>query len=120
MIKTILVIIALALSLVGCFETLPAKKEIVIVEKPVPFIPKPPEVPKFTSEVDKLTAEDIKDPGKVGQAYKHDMTALRKLQVIYELILDQYRQSSENFDQINMEIDKLFKHIPGATDAPAK
>lgn len=109
MIKYLVTLLLLAF-LAGC-QTLPAKKEIVYVDKPVAFVPKPPVVPKFQSEVDKLVPADINDPGKVGQAYKHDIVMLRSLQAIYEMILEQYRASSQNFEKINGEIDSLIKKI---------
>jgi hypothetical protein len=96
------------------------KKEIVTVDKPIAFVPKPPEVPKFVSEVDKLSPADAADPGKVGVAYKYDMLQLRKLLMVYEMIVEQYRQSSQNFDKINAEINALFNKINEAEAAKVK
>lgn len=104
------IVILAALLLSGCVHTI-VKTEVVPVDKPIPFVPKPPEVPKFKSQVDLLTDADVSDPGKVGQAYKYDMTALRQLIKIYEQILLQYSESSQNFDQINAEIDKIYSTI---------
>ncbi len=109
-----LIVGALAVILLtGCATMQPAEKEIVIVNKPIAFIPKPPAVPKISYQVDKLTHADLADPGKVGQAYKHDLIALRKLVEIYQIILQQYSESSVDFELINSEIDLLFKQIPG-------
>lgn len=108
--------IALALSaliLAGCGTTV-IKKEVVTVDKPVPFIPTPPNVPQCKLLVDQLVAEDRKDPGKVGLAYKHDTLCLRQRDKIIQMILDQYKAGSQNFDQINKEIDQLFKQINGS------
>lgn len=108
--KTIFALI-LALFLVGCGTNTVIKKEIVTVDKPIPYVPKPPVVPTFDSLVDKLTDEDIKDPGKVGQAYKYDMMFLRKTNDIMRQILQQYSSSSLDFDKINEEITKIYADI---------
>jgi hypothetical protein len=116
--KKLLAIVAI-LALMGC-ETFPVKKtEIVTVDKPIAFIPPPPIVPTYESQVDKLTDADIKDPGKIAQAYKYDIVALRGLVKIYQGILDQYRASSINFDEINKEIDKLFDTLDAKLAKPA-
>lgn len=113
----LLVILAAVFALTAC-SPLPVKKDIVYVDKPIPYVPKPPDVPVFDSHVDLLTLDDAKDPGKVGQAYKYDMTQLRSLQKIYQMILDQYRASSQNFDEVNKAIDKLITDSKGANAAP--
>lgn len=110
----VITVLASSLLLAGCPAVLPVRTEIVTVNKPVPFIPPPPTVPKFESQVDKLTLDDANDPGKVGQAYKYDMTALRNLVKIYQMILDTYSAGAQNFDQVNKEIDQLFKGLPPA------
>jgi hypothetical protein len=104
-------VVASTLLLAGCPATMPLKTEVVVVDKPMPFIPPPPVVPKYDYKVDKLTPEDAKDPGKVGQAYKYDMTALRQLVLIYDSILEQYQSASQNFDEVNKQIDELFKKV---------
>ena len=110
--KTLLVYLVLLSALSGCAtDRIVIQKEIVTVNKPVPFIPKPPEMPPFVSKVDQLTPADIGDPGKVGVAYKYDMLALRSLVRLYELILSQYTSSSVNFDSINSEISALYSTI---------
>lgn len=109
--KKLLVAAMVALALSGCAFNEPPKQQIIYVNKPVPYIPPPPVVPKFESQVDKLTDDDAKDPGKVGQAYKYDVIALRKLVSIYDAILAQYQASSASFDAVNAEIDKLTKQL---------
>lgn len=108
-----------AAALAGCNTTI-VKKEIVTVDKPVPFIPSPPDVPKCVSQVDKLVAEDRVDPGKVGQAYKYDMLCYRQRDKIVQMIIDQYKAGSQNFDQVNKEIDELFKRINQAESDKVK
>lgn len=103
--------ILLSLALTGCATKVVVQKEIVTVERPVPFVPPPPVVPKYDSQVEKLTDADVADPGKVVQAYKYDITALRGSVAIYESILDQYKASSQNFDQINIQIKQLFDQL---------
>ena len=102
-------IIATLLALTGCATT--AQIETVVVDKPIMTCPKPPTVPVIEYKVDSLTEADIKTPGAVGEAYKYDMTALRVQNRIYRQILDEYSRSSMNFDAVNAEIDKLYKHI---------
>ena len=101
-------ILLLSACLVGCAATPTAPTNIVTVDKPIAVVPKPPEVPAFVSQVDTLTQADIKDPGKVGQAYRYDITMLRSLVKIYQLILAQYTTSSYQFDTIEAEINSLF------------
>lgn len=101
----------IALILTGCANKVVVQKEIVTVDRPVPFVPPPPTVPKIDSQVEKLTDADISDPGKVAQAYKYDITALRGLVSIHEAILQQYKASSQNFDQVNAQIKQLFDQI---------
>lgn len=115
--KKLLITLLASFVLVGCGTTTVIKKEIVTVDKPVPFVPKPPDVPKFESQIDKLVPADVADPGKVGQAYKYDVTYLRQLVKIHEMILDQYRQSSQDFDKVNAEITKLFEQVNKAEAA---
>lgn len=123
MIRIITAALAVSVLLAGCGTTV-IKKEIVTVDKPVPFIPAPPSVPPCVSQVDKLVPEDAKDPGKVGQAYKYDMVCYRQRIRILELILDQYKAGSQNFDKINEEITALYAKIneaeQKAVDAVAK
>lgn len=108
--KVLLVLFA-TLALTGCASKVVVQKEIVTVDRPVPFVPPPPQVPKIDSQVEKLTDADIADPGKVVQAYKYDITALRGLVAIYQSILQQYAASSQNFDQVNLQIKQLFDQI---------
>ena len=109
-----LFLIAVALAVLpGCSTvTQPAKVETITVDKPIAYIPKPPVVPEFNSMVDKLTPADASDPGKVGQAYKYDTATLRALLSVYRSIVDQYRNSSYNFDNVQKEIDKLNQSVP--------
>lgn len=100
--------------LTACETQTIIKKEIVTVDKPVPFIPTPPEVPQCVSQVDKLIADDAKDPGKVGQAYKYDMLCYRQRLNILQLILDQYKAGSQNFDKVNEQIAQMYKAINDA------
>lgn len=92
----------------GCESNPPRKVEVVTVDKPVLYIPTPPTIPQVPYMVDQLTPEDVKDPGKVGMAYKHDMFLLRGLVTIQNDILDQYRKSSVDFTNVNKAIDQLY------------
>jgi len=108
-----------ALTLAGCQTTPVVKTEIVTVDRPVAFVPKPPDVPKLDSQVDKLTDADLADPGKIGMAYKYDMMFLRSIVPVYEAILNQYRQSSANFDKINADIKTMVDQINAQAAAKA-
>lgn len=107
--KTILALCAAAALVMGCTCTPVVKTEIVTVNKPLPFIPPPPVVPKIEYEVDKLKPDA--PPGKVGQAYVHDMTYLRATVEIYEAILEQYASSSAEFAVIDKKIQELYKEL---------
>ena len=90
------------------------KKEIVTVNKPVPYCPAPPVVPTYDFLVDTLTPGDVKDPGKVAQYYKYDMEQLRRTNQLMRLILEQYRTTAGNLVGVQSEIDKIFKELDEA------
>lgn len=103
----------LTLALV-CSACAPAKQYVIrnqvqYVDKPVFICPKPPEVPQYTFLVDQLTPADQTDPGKVGQAYVHDMIILRETDRILRSILQQYTTTSVNFEQVRQQVDKLIE-----------
>jgi hypothetical protein len=102
-----LILIAMIASLVGC-SWLPVRKEKTVeVDKAVPSCPKPPaDLPKCVYLVDGLTAADAATPGKVGMAYKVDMTCLRTVNAIYMEVIDQYGKTTQNFDEVKAKIDK--------------
>lgn len=116
----LLVVAAVLMCLPGCQTVQPAKVETVTVDKPIAYIPKPPSVPAFDSMVDKLTPADVADPGKVGQAYKYDTATLRALLAIYRSIVEQYANSSYNFDNVKTQIDKLYQSVPSTSQPVAK
>lgn len=109
--KTTLVVTCL-IFLAGCSTTPVIKTEIVKVNVPVPFIPAPPEVPTISYAVDALTPADAKTPGKVGQAYVHDMTFLRERIKIDDMILLQYKNGSADFTAIERKIQELYQSTP--------
>lgn len=105
--KTILTIMMIFLTM-GC-SVRPV--EIVTIDKPIPVCPVPPPVPEYEYWVDDLTSNDFNDPGKVGQAYKHDMIYLRKRVEIDNMILEQYRTVSENYDEAEKTINNAFRGL---------
>ena len=111
MIKNILLCIVLVF-MSGCngWQNV-VKKEVVTVAKPVPYCPAPPELIPTNYLVDTLTDADAKDPGKVGQYYKHDMEQLRGINKIYALIIEQYRTAHGNLESVQKEIDEIFKTL---------
>lgn len=105
----LLIICGIVLAIAGCGSN-PTKIQTVSVDKPIVYCPAPPAVPTYESAVDKLTPADKNNPGVVGEAYKYDMTWLRANNRIYKMILDQYSKSSQNFDEVNSEISKLYNN----------
>lgn len=113
--KTLIAYIVAAFLVTGCAER---QIKLVEVDKPIPLCPKPPVVPALVSKVDLLTPADAANPGKVGEAYKYDMTFLRTTAGMYQLILKEYDKTSQNFDAVTVEINKSFKEIDSKiTDA---
>lgn len=112
--------ICAAVLLSGCVPPAVIKTEIVTVNKPIPFIPKPPDVPVIEYEVDKLTFADLVNPGRVGQAYVHDMTFLRKRIEIDDMIFEQYRAGSVQFEEIEKRIQEMYKGVENRTPPDPK
>lgn len=109
--KTLLTVCCAAAFITGCACDPTIKTEVVTVNKPLPFIPAPPAVPKIEYEVDKLAPSDSTLPGKVGQAYVHDMTFLRKRIEIDDMIFEQYRQGSVDLKALEQKIQELYKGV---------
>jgi len=106
-------IAACALMLVGCGTTI-TEVRTVEVPKPIPFCPAPPavsSVPPNGFLVDKLTDDDIKDPGKIAQSYKYDMLFLREMISVYQQIIDQYQSTSQDFEKTNQLINELYSKM---------
>lgn len=120
MMKVIVTSCCAAVLVAGCACDPVIKTEIVTVNKPIPFIPPPPEVPQCDFMVDKLTPADAKNPGKVGQAYVHDMTCLRARNNIDNVILDQYAIGSVKFDEAKKRIDELYNQLGTRVGFPSK
>ena len=111
MIKFMLAITAaLLLTSCGGFQDV-VKKEVVTVDKPVPYCPVPPDIPTYDFLVDTLTPADAADPGKVGQYYRYDMDQLRHTDQLLRLILEQYRSAAGDLTAVQPEIDKIFKQL---------
>lgn len=119
--KTTTAILLLVTALAGCATAPVEPINTVTVDKPIPLCPTPPDVPKLAFKVDQLTVDDLKDPGKVGQAYTYDMTYLRAVVKIYDQILAEYAKTSANFAAVKADIDKTFSILqPHATPVPEK
>lgn len=103
--------LCIALALTGCACDPVVKTEIVTVNKPIPFIPTPPTVPKCEYLVDQLTPADAKTPGRVGQAYVHDMACLRSVNEIQSMIIDQYRKGSISFEEASKRINDMYRQV---------
>ena len=115
--KILITCVVASMFLAGCAER---QIRLVEVDKPIPMCPKPPTVPVCEFQVDHLTPSDLKDPGKVGAAYKYDMTCLRAVDRINRMINEEYLKTSQNFDAVNTEIDKSFKDLKAKVDAAQK
>ena len=111
--KTLITVIIVLASLSGCSTLTPAKQiETIPVNKPVPYVPLPPDVPRFVSQIDRLDMiKDKNNPGKVVQAYKHDVAALRTVNRIQQMIIDQYRTSAIDFEPVNLEIARAYAQL---------
>ena len=94
--------------------------EPVTVEVPIPYCPAPPVIPKHEFLVDQLQPGDISDPGKVGQAYKADMTYLREIQRIYDMILNQYSNTSQSFEEVQKRIRELADKMKPSNMSPSQ
>lgn len=111
--KKQLLITTLCVVLTGC-ATAGIEIRTVEVPKPIPFIPAPPEVPKQPPNgflVDKLTDQDLNDPGKVAQSYKYDMLWLREINEIYIQILELYKSGSQDLEKTKILIDQLYQKM---------
>lgn len=97
--------------LISACATRPAiiGQQTIPVNKPIYVVPVPPAMPEIELYVDSLTMDDITDPGKVGQAYKHDTIVLRNVIRIQSLIIDEYRKASQNFDAVKKDIADMKK-----------
>lgn len=113
MTKTILIAaVCMSFLLVGCTCDPIIKTEVVTVNKPIPFIPPPPNVPTLQEyETSKLNQSHKSTPGVVGQAYVYDMTFLRKRIEIDDMIFEQYHKGSVDFKEIEAKIHKMYKDI---------
>ena len=108
--RAIILVILATFTLSGCELFGPKKPTpttVTTVNKAVPSCPAPPEVPQFTYRVDTLTPEDAATPGKVVKAYVYDMTFLRAQVKIYQSILDQYNQTTQDFSLVKQSIDQF-------------
>ncbi len=95
--------------------------KVVTVDKPIPMIPIPPEVPQCDYQVDKLTAADATNYGKVGEAYKYDMTCERATNHMLRQVVKAYKEAAEAakpvIDEINASFLKMQKDIDDAQKA---
>lgn len=105
------VLFATVLLLTGCGPEYIVKKEIVTVNKPVPYCPAPPDIPEYVFQVDLLTSADLNDPGKVGQAYKADMIVLRHNDRSLRAALKAYESINTSFTSVQQQIDQIFSTI---------
>lgn len=108
-------LVAATVALFGCQQVPVKQVETVYVDKPIPYIPKPPDVPScLPLHIKSLT--DTSAPGDVVLAYHYDMTCLTGVNGIQTDILNQYRNSSSDFSEVQKKIDALYKaaSIPAA------
>lgn len=110
--KHIFLIMLSSIMLSACGSIPERPVEIVTVDKAVPYCPAPPDIQKTEYMVDKLEPNDISNPGRVAKAYVYDMTLLRSQIKIYQMILDEYSKTTQDFDAVKREIDKLQSVTP--------
>jgi hypothetical protein len=123
----LLIICALLLTMVGCGGTAAVKTNVVLVDKPIPFCPVPPEVPSCTNFVDALTDADYTTPGKVVQAYKLDMTCYRATDKILRQVIGGYKDTSAMnkdisalFDSYGKQYEKALTPVTATVTEPVK
>jgi len=108
------------LLLVGCSSNpFVPEKQIVKIDKPIPYCPAPPKVVECQNYVDALTDEDRADPGKVAQAYKMDMMCYRANAKTLREILQRYEDTSlllkdveAMYDSLGQQYDTLLSPSP--------
>lgn len=106
--------------LAGCPGTTQYVVKTVEVDKPILVCPAPPKLEDYEFQVNKLTPEDIKDPGKVAQRYKADMYYLRRMEGVYKDIIDRYNKAREDARKAREQVDKIFKNNQQGVDAAIK
>ena len=113
---TVLVVVAL---LSGCSvfgpKVQPIAPKIVEVDKPVPYIPAPPDQFNNLKAIQLLTPKltTQSDAGTVAEYYKADVYTLKQLRAIYEEILNQYQQGAIDNAKAKEKIDALFNSLGG-------
>ena len=116
MTKYLITLIA-AVSLVGCGTQ---QIKLVPVDKPIPIIPVPPAVPQCDYMVDKLTPTDAAEPGKVGEAYRYDMTCARATNSMLRQIVNAYKEAATATNPVLDEINAAFSKMQADIDAAQK
>lgn len=101
-------VLLVTLLLAACQPSI-IKPQIVTVDKPVFSCPVAPVVPEVQLLTPTLTAADRKDPGKVAEYYKADMVQLQDQVDQYKKIIDQYTKSSQQLQQLQPVIDKMYQ-----------
>jgi hypothetical protein len=118
-----LIMVLMALSACAS-NSLNTKKDVVLVDKPLPYCPAPPQVNECVSMVDALTPADANDPGKVAQAYKYDMMCYRSSNKTLRQVLQQYENVSKNNSAIELLYKNLKQHydevLNSTSQTPAK
>lgn len=106
-----------AIMLAGCGTQ---QIKVVPVDKPIPVIPIPPEVPVCERKVDKLTEADATNYGKVGEAYKYDMTCERATNNMLRQIVKAYKDAATATKPVLDEINAAFNKMQHDIDAAQK
>lgn len=116
----ILAAILTAAVLTGCATAnLTPEVKLQKVDTPVAYCPAPPAIPQIDYyHVDKLVDANVSDPGAVAQAYKYDMTYLRAVVKLQQLIILQYSDTSKTADDTKAQIDKLYQTVQQFSPTP--
>ena len=112
-----LIACVVAVLLAGCGTN---QIKLVPVDKPIPIIPVPPVVPQCDYMVDKLTPADATDPGKVGEAYRYDMTCARATNSMLRQIVNAYKEAATATKPVLDEINAAFNKMQADIDAAQK
>lgn len=124
----IAVIVILVAALTGCLNKNTRDRPPEIVRTPILFCPAPPGLDTRVDELDlyinDLTDEDLKDPGKVVQAFRADVYQLMKGRKEDTKVLKKYEDLSKKLDELKdlpefkALADRLFgSQLPAAAPA---
>lgn len=114
-----IIVSAACVLLTGCPQPI-VKPQAVYISKPVWFCPAPPELGSIDLLTAQLTSTDASDPGKVATYYKADMLMLVHALRARDEIINQYRVSNLQANELQKRVDELYlESLRKLSTAPA-